>query len=378
MIVRNRPNKNFSTIRNDVLVRPDLSLKAKGLWAFLMSKPDNWKTDIRTLSRLVKEGKHAVGTALQELKAAGLYRKERHSIGNGHFVWEDFVYDSPCPGFPVMDNPVMENRDILVKTELVNTELTNTDEPKEEIPKVPTSPPEGGDEQSSIADEKIGQLVLKPSTNLKKVKPSFNKFDDPGYLDILRQSDLDYFQVLLANLFDYHLDEEDISKLVDLVGDHGKVMVADAFREMRKEGSEFDFLLEDAEKYLTGEEDDENEPLPLHGADGKLLPYSPNDCPDNDCFLGSCDTCREWSYERNVEAKRLTNYFRDTVPNAPRNSKDTDIRNRVGWQYEMSGLIADYGVAAIEAKIDDLARSGASGLELAQQFRAWFTENAPA
>ena len=38
----NRVKENYTIITNEVLSNPNLSLKAKGLYAYLCSKPESW------------------------------------------------------------------------------------------------------------------------------------------------------------------------------------------------------------------------------------------------------------------------------------------------------------------------------------------------
>jgi hypothetical protein len=124
MIIRNKPSTNFTILRNAVLNDEKLSLKAKGLWAFLMSKPDGWTTSVHGLMAQVKDGEASIRTALKELEAAHLYRKTRVNDKKGLLVWQDFVYDKPFVGNPVMDNPVVENR-TQVNTNKVKTEIVS-------------------------------------------------------------------------------------------------------------------------------------------------------------------------------------------------------------------------------------------------------------
>lgn len=129
MIIKSKPNRDFTVMRNDVLERTDLSLKAKGLWAFLMTKPDGWRTSIAGLEAQLPEGRDAIMAALKELSAIGLYRKEMIHRPDGTFTWEDFVFDQPHTGFPYTDKP-LTGKPYTENPRQVNTELVNTEKVK--------------------------------------------------------------------------------------------------------------------------------------------------------------------------------------------------------------------------------------------------------
>ena len=48
-----------------------LSYRAKGIFAYLLSLPDGQAVDVKALAQRASEGRDAIGTALQELSAAG-------------------------------------------------------------------------------------------------------------------------------------------------------------------------------------------------------------------------------------------------------------------------------------------------------------------
>jgi len=66
----NRLQDNYTIVYNKILNNPDLSLKAKGLYAFLCSKPPSWKFSYDGLSAQLKEGKKAIRSAVKELVEA--------------------------------------------------------------------------------------------------------------------------------------------------------------------------------------------------------------------------------------------------------------------------------------------------------------------
>ena len=78
----NRLRENFTQISNDILSDKDLSLKAKGLYAFLCSKPDDWDFSYDGLSFQLQEGEKAIRSAVRELvEATVLLRFPRSKAG---------------------------------------------------------------------------------------------------------------------------------------------------------------------------------------------------------------------------------------------------------------------------------------------------------
>lgn len=76
--------KNFTIVSNIVLNDENISLKAKGLYAFLCSKPDDWDFNYKGLRSQLKEGEKAIRTACRELVTAKvLTRKSFINTRNG-------------------------------------------------------------------------------------------------------------------------------------------------------------------------------------------------------------------------------------------------------------------------------------------------------
>jgi len=75
-----------------------LSFKAKGILAYLLSKPDNWKVIVKDLINHSADGKTAIYSGLRELKKYGYYKKEpvRDEFGQRIAYWESVIYESPA------------------------------------------------------------------------------------------------------------------------------------------------------------------------------------------------------------------------------------------------------------------------------------------
>lgn len=116
--VQKRPN-NFVMMDKSFLEDERLSYKAKGILAYLLGKPDNWKVIVGNLVNYSTDGKASVYAGLKELNQFGYYEKIPIRDDKGHFVrWESTVYECPDPltdfqemGNPKMDYPDMGNRE---------------------------------------------------------------------------------------------------------------------------------------------------------------------------------------------------------------------------------------------------------------------------
>ena len=74
-----------------------LSWKARGLMAFLLTKPDNWEVrEDNLVNESEKDGLSAVRTGLKELKAAGYFLKHPKRDAAGRITgWETLIFETP-------------------------------------------------------------------------------------------------------------------------------------------------------------------------------------------------------------------------------------------------------------------------------------------
>ncbi len=145
------------TVLNDVR----LSWKAKGLMAFLLSKPDHWEINIRNLIKQAKDGKEAVYSGIKELIKLGyIVRVESRDKGRFSHI-EYLIFENPqlastakvdylaktdrtqqnpiktpLPGnpdtvepeteSPDTENPPLVNNDLLVSNDFIKKPLSDT------------------------------------------------------------------------------------------------------------------------------------------------------------------------------------------------------------------------------------------------------------
>lgn len=100
----------FTQVANIVLNDKNLSLKAKGLYSYIYSKPDGWDFAYRRIANDQKDGKASVLTALQELENAGYIRRQKQNSGRVlyHILVDSVAYLMPQPENRTQPKP--ENR----------------------------------------------------------------------------------------------------------------------------------------------------------------------------------------------------------------------------------------------------------------------------
>lgn len=172
-VVKVKIQKDFTIVYNGVLENPSLSFKAKGLWAYCMSRPDNWQFHVSHLATVSQDGTDAIYSALKELEKAGLVEKTQSNKG-GKFGSVDYII-YPYPKeiqiiLPLRDFPQTEDP----QTE--NPALTSTDS-KKEMKKEPVCTP-------TPVGAELDKIVV-----VKKKKPDGQEFE-VSLQEIFRQATL--------------------------------------------------------------------------------------------------------------------------------------------------------------------------------------------
>jgi hypothetical protein len=85
-------NHRFGTTPNSLLNNNKISLKAKGLYAYMDSKPENWDFTIKGIVSQIKESYDAVSSALFELCEAGYLTRVNYQNELGRWDCEYTLY----------------------------------------------------------------------------------------------------------------------------------------------------------------------------------------------------------------------------------------------------------------------------------------------
>src|SRR5699024_4022526 len=108
----------------------NLSLKAKGLLAYMLSLPDDWMFYLDELEKHSKDGISSLRSGFKELQENGYVTRSRERQEDGTFKWLTTVHETTTCENPHVDNPQVEkpqveNRMLLNNKELNNKELNN-------------------------------------------------------------------------------------------------------------------------------------------------------------------------------------------------------------------------------------------------------------
>ena len=121
-VIRVIKNKNYTTISNQLFKNKTISLKAKGLMAYLLSLPNEWELSINGIVACSKEGRAAISSTIKELIESGYI--ERETIRDkGKFVGYDyFVFEQPKAEKPITVKPITDNR-IQISKEVIKERI---------------------------------------------------------------------------------------------------------------------------------------------------------------------------------------------------------------------------------------------------------------
>jgi hypothetical protein len=115
--------KCFTQVPNEILDDVRVSLKAKGLFAFFASKPDNWDFSLLGMSKQLKESKTAILNIIDELCKFGYMTKTK--TRNGNFQGYNDYQLHATPYFP-SESSFESHKTRVTKSESQNATTNNT------------------------------------------------------------------------------------------------------------------------------------------------------------------------------------------------------------------------------------------------------------
>lgn len=114
-----RKEGDFTQVYNEPFRDRDLSLKARGFLATLLTLGPRWDFSVRGIQTILKENESAIRSVIKELMEAGychryVIKDEKKRIVCWHYAFSEYrrewpeEYDGPLPEKPLMENPIVE------------------------------------------------------------------------------------------------------------------------------------------------------------------------------------------------------------------------------------------------------------------------------
>lgn len=172
--VRVEKNKKYITINLTAVEDPNLSWAAKGVHLYFMSRPPDWVIRTADLLKRSNQGRHALRSALNELKKNGYLSLEQTKGDKGQFIDNEYVIYETSQGVdytkarsrktchsdnPLADNPSNGEADPLIINSSTNeqeVEINNNCD----VPKNGTISPEEPNLPKPLNDHQILVGVL--------------------------------------------------------------------------------------------------------------------------------------------------------------------------------------------------------------------------
>lgn len=120
---------NYTVITNAILRDTRLSLKAKGLLVTILGLPPTWDFTIKGICTVLKEGRDAVTTAIDELIECGYCSRINERNETGQFLGYDYTFYEQCRAkTSATESPDTDFPDSANPTQLSKQRLSNQEE----------------------------------------------------------------------------------------------------------------------------------------------------------------------------------------------------------------------------------------------------------
>ena len=150
-VIRVQRSGGYTVLPNGILRDTGLSLKTKGLFAIILSLPEDWDYSVAGLATVAGCGRDAIRSALGEMETAGYLRRTRSHGEGGKFA--GVIYDIRDVAAPLSENPTMveeeplSGKPTMVEPTLEKPSSENPTQLNKELQSKdlinPHSPPEG-------------------------------------------------------------------------------------------------------------------------------------------------------------------------------------------------------------------------------------------
>lgn len=125
----------FGMVPNSLLNNNEISLKAKGLFGYMQSKPEGWSFSVKLIAFQSKESIDSISAGLKELENFGYLSRDKKQTSRGFITTYKLAFDckNPIQENPILENPILENPMLgkslnNSKKDISNKELSNKEE----------------------------------------------------------------------------------------------------------------------------------------------------------------------------------------------------------------------------------------------------------
>jgi hypothetical protein len=136
----------------EMLNNEKLSMKAKGIYTFIQSKPDDWNFSVERIASQCKDGIDSIRGGVQELENAGYLQRIKFKNDKGFWDIEYILHIAPYWLNPMLENPTSEN--------------PTTDNPTSDNPQT----------NSKLDNSKIDYILFNSNNIIVSNKGDFEKF----------------------------------------------------------------------------------------------------------------------------------------------------------------------------------------------------------
>ena len=179
--IRHSKQRDYTVMNNTFLRDDKLSWKAKGLFAYILSLPEDWKIYLNELQTHATDGETSLRSAIKELTDNGYIVQKRLKDDKGR--WASYVYQ-------IIENPFVENLNV-DNLDMENQVLLNTNNTKY-LNKLKTNKSSKDDTQSPLIP-KLDKKTKK-AKDIVTMRGMINAFTEN---ESIREKLLEYFNLRL-------------------------------------------------------------------------------------------------------------------------------------------------------------------------------------
>lgn len=133
-IIRSKHNKDFTQINNATLREKGLSLRARGLLAYMLSFPDNWEFSVCNIVAETGESEYMINKTLSELEKAGFFSRIRVRNSGGKIVCGKYTVSETGQKIFNSENSTHPAENELDKSD--KNYVPSVEMPQEELPRL--------------------------------------------------------------------------------------------------------------------------------------------------------------------------------------------------------------------------------------------------